>query len=122
MKRCLIVDDSSVIRKIARRILESMGYEIAEAENGKEALDRCRIQVPDVILLDWHMPGMTALEFLAALRVTISGRRPTIVYCTTENDPADISRAFAAGADDYMMKPFDRASLASKMTELAAAA
>lgn len=122
MKRCLIVDDSSVIRKIARVILERQGYEISEAENGKEALARCKTEVPDIILLDWHMPVMSALEFLAALRVSISGRRPHIVYCTTENDLGDISRALAAGADDVMLKPFDRASLLAKMANVAAAA
>lgn len=122
MKRCLIVDDSIVIRKIARQILESAGFEIAEAENGQEALERCKIVVPDVILLDWIMPVMGAHEFLAALRVVLSGRRPHIVYCTTENDAADIARAFAGGADDYMLKPFNRADLLSKFSDIAIAA
>jgi two-component system chemotaxis response regulator CheY len=122
MKRCLIADDSNVIRKVARHILESQKYEVSEAENGQEALDRCKHQVPDVVLLDWQMPVLSAMEFLAALRVTLSGRRPFIIYCTTENDPAEISRALAAGADDFMMKPFDRAALLGKMNEIALAA
>ena len=123
MKRCLIVDDSSVIRKVARHILESMQYEVVEAENGQEALDRCRTApAPDLILLDWHLPVMGAMEFLAALRLTVAGRRPYILYCTTENDPADIARAFASGADDYFIKPFDRASLVNKVADLNAAA
>jgi two-component system chemotaxis response regulator CheY len=123
MKRCLIVDDSSVIRKVARHILESMKFEVVEAENGQEALDRCReAPAPDLILLDWHLPVVGALEFLAALRLTPAGRRPFIIYCTTENDPADIARAFQAGADDYFMKPFDRAQLVTKLTEIAVAA
>lgn len=122
MKRCLVVDDSNVIRKITRHILEDLNYEVAEAENGQEALDRCRGKTPDIIFLDWHMPVMPALEFLAALRVANSGKRPYIVYCTTENDAADISRAFAAGADDFMLKPFDRAMLVGKLSEIEAVA
>lgn len=122
MKRCLIIDDSPVIRKVARRILEKHGYEISEAENGQEALERCKRQVPDVVLLDWQMPVMGALEFLAALRVSLSGRRPYIVYWTTENDPGDIARALAAGADDVMLKPFDRADLVGKMSAVSRAA
>lgn len=119
MKRCLIVDDSSVIRKVARNIVESMNYEVLEAENGQEALDRCRaVPAPDLILLDWHMPVMGALEFLSALRLTNSGRRPYIIYMTTENDATDISRALASGADDYFLKPFDRAALVNKITEI----
>ena len=123
MKRCLIVDDSSVIRKVARGILESMKYEVIEAENGLEALDRCRENLaPDLIILDWHLPVMSAMEFLSSLRLTVTGKRPYIIYCTTENDPTDIARAFSAGADDYFMKPFDRASLVNKLAEISVAA
>ena len=123
MKRCLIVDDSSVIRKVARGILESMHYEVVEAENGQEALNRCReVPAPDLIILDWHLPVMSAFEFLSALRLSVAGKRPYIIYCTTENDPTDIARAFSAGADDFFMKPFDRASLVGKIAEISVAA
>lgn len=114
MTRCLIVDDSLVVRKIARAILEGLGYEITEAENGREALDSCRANPPDAILLDWHLPVMGAMEFLTALRVQHSGRRPYIVYLTTENDFTDIARAYAAGVDAVLLKPFDRAGLEAK--------
>jgi two-component system, chemotaxis family, chemotaxis protein CheY len=114
MKRCLIVDDSSVIRKVARGILESIGYEISEAESGKEALAVCKSNPPDVIMLDWQLPGMSALDFLGALRIHLAGRHPHIIYCTTENDFSDLSRAYAAGADDFMMKPFDRQMVLEK--------
>lgn len=123
MKRCLIIDDSTVIRKVARSILESMQYEVSEAENGREGLDRCRqTPAPDLIILDWYLPVMGAFEFLSSLRQTLSGRRPYIIYCTTENDPNDIARALSAGADDYFLKPFDRASLINKLAEIAVAA
>ena len=115
MKHCLIVDDSEVIRKVARRILETMNLEVSEAANGQEAVERCMTRMPDAVLVDWQMPVMSGLEFLGALRLAAKGQRPYIFYCTTENDPIELSRAFNGGADDYILKPFDRASLESKL-------
>lgn len=115
MRRCLIVDDSEIIRKVTRRILETMDFEVTEAENGQEAVERCIQHAPEVVLLDWQMPVMNGLEFLGALRLAAKGPRPRIVYCLTENDPAEISRAFMGGADDYILKPYDRGSLAAKL-------
>jgi two-component system chemotaxis response regulator CheY len=93
-----------------------------EAENGEDALKLCMVRMPDVILLDWHLPAMTAFEFLTGLRLTSATKRPFILYCTTENDPADISRAFSAGVDDYMMKPFNLSELTGKFAEAGLAA
>jgi two-component system chemotaxis response regulator CheY len=106
MKTCLIVDDSSVIRKVARRILEGLDFEIAEAENGEEAIEACRRQMPEAILLDWNMPKMDGYEFLRVLRRLPGGDQPKVVFCTTENDVAHIARALHAGANEYIMKPF----------------
>ncbi len=117
MKHCLIVDDSDVIRKVARRMLEKMNFEVTEAENGQEAIERCKGAVPDMVLLDWQMPVMSGLEFLGALRLANLDRKPYVLYCTTENDTIEISKAIAAGADEYMLKPFDREALESKLTE-----
>lgn len=114
MKSCLIVDDSSVVRKVARRILEDMDYIVDEAEDGQDAFDKCRQEMPDAILLDWNMPIMSGLEFLKLLRAYVGGDRPHIVYCTVENDIGAIAMALKAGASDYMMKPFDRTILESK--------
>jgi two-component system chemotaxis response regulator CheY len=118
MKRCLVVDDSDVIRRVARRILESLGFQIEEAENAQEALKHCGEAMPDSILLDWHMPGMGAMELLRAVRRASEGNKPYIVYCTTENDRHDISRALAAGADDFLIKPFERESLSAKFNKI----
>lgn len=116
MTQCLVVDDSPVIRKVTRRILEDMAFTITEAENGQQALERCQIDMPDVIMLDWHMPVMGAFEFLSALRLSVnSSKRPKIFYCTTENDADDISRAFSRGADEYILKPYDRETLEAKL-------
>jgi two-component system chemotaxis response regulator CheY len=118
MKTCLVVDDSSVIRKVARRILEDLQFEIVEAEDGRQALDVCANRMPDAILLDWNMPVMDGLEFLAALRHEPGGHTPKVVFCTTENDVAHIARAMRAGADEYIMKPFDREIVEAKFSEV----
>ena len=118
MRQCLVVDDSSVIRKVSRRILEQNGFAIAEAENGQEALERCQNQMPDMVMLDWDMPVMGAMDFLSALKlVTTPEKRPYVFYCTTENDPVDISNALSHGANDYILKPFDRSAIESKLVD-----
>jgi two-component system, chemotaxis family, chemotaxis protein CheY len=118
MKTCLVVDDSSVIRKVARRILEGLDFQIAEAENGEEAIEACSKQIPDAILLDWNMPKMDGYEFLRALRRLPGGDKPKVVFCTTENDVAHIARALHAGANEYIMKPFDRDIVEAKFQEV----
>ena len=116
MKTCLVVDDSKVIRKVARHILEALNFNVEEAGDGREALDRCQAgDVPDVILLDWNMPVMSGMEFLRSLSGSDIVNRPKVVFCTTENDVAHIRAAIDAGADEYMMKPFDRETLESKL-------
>ncbi|AVF04180.1 MAG: response regulator [Devosia indica] len=122
MRSCLIVDDSSVVRKVARRLLEDLDYIVDEAEDGQEAIDKCRQEMPDAILLDWNMPIMSGLEFLKLLRAYVGGEKPRVIYCTVENDVGAIALALKAGADDYMMKPFDRSVLISKFQDKAEAA
>ncbi len=107
MKTCLIVDDSRVIRSVARRIVTDLGFAVREAENGLAALDVCETDLPDVILLDWNMPKMGGLEFLRALRQLPDGHLPKVVFCTTENGITEMQEAMTAGADEFIMKPFD---------------
>ena len=118
MKNCLVVDDSSVIRKVARRILEGLEFEVAEAEDGEQALEACRRQMPQAVLLDWNMPKMDGYEFLRALRRLPDGDRPKVVFCTSENDVAHIARALHAGANEYIMKPFDKDIVEAKFQEV----
>ena len=118
MKNCLIVDDSSVIRKVARRILEGLKFEITEAEDGEQATAVCQSRMPDVILLDWNMPKMDGYEFLRLLRKMPNGDVPRVVFCTTENDVAHIARALHAGADEYIIKPFDKDIIQAKFQEV----
>jgi len=116
MKTCLIVDDSKVIRKVARHILETLQFRVEEAGDGQEALDRCTTSAPDVVLLDWNMPVMSGMDFLRALDSSNVSPRPKVVFCTTENGIGHIRAAIEAGADEYVMKPFDRDTLLSKLS------
>ena len=118
MKTCLVVDDSSVIRKVARRILEGLDFQIIEAEDGEKALEACKRNLPDAILLDWNMPIMDGYEFLGNLRRMPGGEVPKVVFCTTENGIAHISRAIEAGANEYIMKPFDKEIVEAKFQEV----
>lgn len=118
MKSCLVVDDSRVVRKVARRILEELQFQISEAEDGKIALDACRLSMPDAILLDWNMPNMTGIEFLRALRRERGGDKPIVVFCTTESEMSFITAAMEAGANEYVMKPFDKEIIESKFSEV----
>jgi len=118
MKHCLVVDDSAVIRKVARRILEGLAFRVSEAEDGEQALVACRDEMPDAVLLDWNMPVMDGYEFLKELRRLPAGSGPKVVFCTTENDVAHIARALHAGADEYIMKPFDKDIVAAKFQEV----
>ena len=118
MKTCLVVDDSSVVRKIARRILEGLEFEVTEAEDGSKALEICQRKLPDAVLLDWNMPVMDGYEFLRNLRRMPGGDVPKVVFCTTENDVAHIARALHAGANEYIMKPFDKEIVTAKFHEV----
>jgi len=119
LKSCLVTDDSATVRRVARELLTSLGFEVDEAENGQVALDKCLQRMPDVVLLDWNMPVMNGLEFLKALRHSEGGRAPAVVFCTTETDVDHIQRAMANGANEYLMKPFDKESLISKLEMVA---
>ena len=116
---CLITDDSQTVRRIARKAITRLGFEVDEAENGQIALDKCRERMPDVVLLDWNMPVMNGLEFLVSLRSTEGGKAPNVVLCTTETDVEHVLLALDAGADEYLMKPFDTESLGTKFAMLA---
>lgn len=118
MKSCLIVDDSRVVRKVASRIVSDLGFETREAEDGQKAYESCMAAMPDAIILDWNMPVMSGIEFLEKLRQMQNGSHPKVVFCTTENDIAHIQRAMQAGANEYIMKPFDSEIIQSKFQQI----
>jgi two-component system chemotaxis response regulator CheY len=117
-RTCLVVDDSRVVRKVARRILEAHGYTVAEAGDGQQALETCRQGLPDCVLLDWNMPVMDGLSFLRAVRAEFGPDNPPVVFCTTENDMDHIAQAIESGAQEYIMKPFDEEILVGKLAQV----
>lgn len=114
---CLVVDDSRVVRKVARRILEGHGFTVVEAEDGQQALDACHAAMPDCVLLDWNMPVMNGIEFLKALRAEYGPDRPSVVFCTTETEMTFIEQAIENGAQEFIMKPFDEEILIGKFKQ-----
>jgi len=118
MKSCLIVDDSKIVRKVMRKIIEPLGFEISEVENGQEALDICKKQNFTLIMLDWNMPVMTGIEFLKALRALADIEQPQVIFCTTENEFNKIQEALISGANEYVMKPFDEEIIRGKLEQL----
>lgn len=117
-RTCLIVDDSRVIRKVSSKIAISLGYVAVEAENGEEALARCKKSMPDLVLTDWNMPEMDGITFVTKLRSIPTPKEPVVVFCTSNGEAKDIHDGIAAGADDYIVKPFDEAALKAKLEKL----
>ena len=111
------MDDSKVVRVVARKILEELGFAVSEAQDGQVALDMSMKSMPDVVLLDWNMPVMSGIEYLRALRVTDEGKKPIVVFCTTENEMSHIQEGIAGGANEYIMKPFDSDIIQSKFVQ-----
>ena len=118
MSYCLIADDNAAMRAVLRGILIDLGFEVGEAANGQEAMETCRARTPDAILLDWNMPVMDGLAVLDALSGGGGGARPKVIFCTSGAEPEPVVRAMAAGASEYLVKPFDKDLLASKFVML----
>ncbi len=117
-KTCLVVDDSEVIREIAVRIMSDLGVDADEAENAAAAVEYCREKKPGVVLLDWDLPSMGALDFLRGAGELPPGEKPEIILCATENDLQQFTLAKAAGAAHYILKPFDKRTIAAKLQEI----
>ncbi len=120
MTEVLIVDDSPVVRKIARRVLEGMTMKASEVVGGSQALAVCSLAMPEAILIDGDMPEIESCEFVKRLRRLPGGDRTKVVVCVSENDPARLARAIHAGANDFMLKPFDSGLLRSKFSSVLA--
>ena len=118
MKRCLVVDDSRIIRKVTRKILEGLNFSVEEAEDTAGALEICRREMPEAVLLDANIPGMSCVEFLRSLRSEKNGTKPTIVLATVENNLSQITEAVTAGANEYVLKPFDSDVIAQKFADV----
>lgn len=119
MKKILLVDDANTVRMICRKIVQTCGFEVVEAEDGQQALERVREHPDiDVVLLDWNMPVMDGLTFLKKLREEPLATQPQVVMCTTENEMERILEAMQAGANEYIMKPFTEDIVREKFEEI----
>lgn len=118
MKRCMIVDDSSVIRKVARRILTGSDIVVLEAANGGQALAICAVEMPDIIIADGNLPDMATVEFIRQALDVPAVLRPQIMLCLPQFDLGAIMRAKRAGAAGFLMKPFNRAQLLERFRQL----
>lgn len=110
-----------MIRGLSRRIVTDLGYQVIEAENGKEALARCATDMPSLVIVDWDMPVMTGIEFVTALRAIPGGSEPKVVFCTSKSNMDDVQRGAAAGANEWIVKPFDQAKMLAKLAKIGAA-
>ena len=115
MRTCLVVDDSSVIRKVARRILEGLDFQIVEAEDGEKAIEACKRAMPEAVLLDWNMPEVSGIEVVEKLRSQSAFNGVRLLMVTTETEIEQMARALEAGADEYVMKPFTREAVEDKL-------
>lgn len=116
--KALVVDDHKMIRMLLGVTLKKLGItQVIEVENGALAIEECRKNMPDFIILDWNMPVMNGLEFLNALRQEPNWQESTVILCTTENDMNHIQSALSAGASEYIMKPFDIDIIRSKLVQ-----
>lgn len=123
MNLCLIVDDSDIVRKYTALIFESMDFRVIGAESPKAALDRLAAgETPNLIIVDWRLPGGSSFDLITQVRRLKATPRPFILYLATENDSADLERALKAGADDYLLKPFNSDIIRAKLQEIRLAA
>jgi two-component system chemotaxis response regulator CheY len=115
----MVIDDSSAMRLILGRIMRSLGFDVVDAPNGAEAIARLQSGVlPDIALVDWNMPVMDGLAFVNAVRREEKWRQITLMMVTTESEQSQIVRALAAGAHEYVIKPFTPDAIADKLALL----
>ena len=118
--RALVVDDSRATRMILRKILESIGFEVEQAEDGRVALELLQswvpYDVPDLALVDWNMPEMNGLELIEVVRDLQDFDAMKIIMCTTETEVSQMTLAMLSGANEYVMKPFTADTIVAKMS------
>lgn len=122
MKRCMIVDSSSVIRKVAKRILGGHDMTVVEAGNGAQAIDMCSAEMPDIVIVDGNLPDMATADFIREVLATPAVVRPQILICIPQFDLGAIMRAKRAGASGFLMKPFNRPQLLERLRQAQIAA
>ncbi|MFT3731672.1 MAG: response regulator [Hyphomicrobium sp.] len=122
MLHCFVIDDSEIIRKYTRLIFENLGFRVSEADSAVAAMERLRSEEPDYILVDWRLPDTNSIELIEKIRALPAKKSPCIIYNVTENEPLEIQRALARGADTFLLKPYNRQIIETKLQEIRAAA
>ena len=118
MPRCLIADDSKIMRMLLSKIMENFGFEVNEAEDGEEVLEQCISFQPDLIVSDWRLPLIEGIDVLYKIRADRKIKQPKFIFCSYITDVATINQAIEGGADDFIMRPFDEDIIASKLAIL----
>jgi len=113
----MVIDDSRAMRAILARMLRALGFDVVEAANGQEALDRLQTlrELPVIALVDWNMPAMTGIDFIEGMRRPPYSSAAKVLMVTTESEIPQVMRALSAGADEYLMKPFTKAAVLEKL-------
>ena len=115
MASCIIADDSKIMRMLLSKIMNNFGYDVTEAENGDELLELCAHQMPDLIICDWQIPLIDGIDVLLKIRSDKKVKQPAFIFCSYIKDTDIIRQALDAGADDFIMRPFDEDIIASKL-------
>lgn len=115
MTSCIIADDSKIIRMLLSKIMNNFGYEVTEVENGEELLSQCAKNMPNLIICDWNMPLVDGIDVLLKIRSDKKIKQPLFIFCSYITDTNIIAQALNAGADDFIMRPFDEDIIASKL-------
>lgn len=118
MLKCLIADDSKIIRMLLVKIMGNLNFEVMEAEDGEEVVELCQINEPDLIIMDWRLPILEGIDALYKIRNAKKIKQPKVIFCSSMTDVDKIREALAGGADDYIMKPFDEEIIISKLAIL----
>ena len=116
--KCLIADDSRIIRMLLTKIMSNLEWDVLEAEDGEEAFEIFQLQNPDLIIMDWTMPIMEGIDVLYKVRNAKAATQPKFMFCSSNNDVNRIREALKGGADDYIIKPFDEDIIYSKLAIL----
>ena len=115
MPSCIIADDSKIMRMLLSKILENFGYSVYEAEDGEDLIEQCAADMPDLIVSDWNLPLIDGIDVLLKIRSDKKSKQPVFIFCSYLKDADIMAQALSAGADDYIMRPFDEDIIASKL-------
>ena len=118
MLKCLIADDSKIMRMLLRKIIENFGFEVSEAEDGEDVLEQCVSFNPDLIISDWNLPLIDGIDVLYKIRTDRKIKQPKFMFCSYVSETAIMRQAIDAGAADFILRPFDEDIIAGNLAIL----